>query len=119
MSRLRRAKSIERAKKILAGSYGERTAAPLKPGQVRCALCGRGTTLTPNGKLRAHRDADGVACPHRPQGFEPSGTFVAPPVVLPTPHGERFLPATGRCHECDKPITGERRYCGRCLARRL
>lgn len=28
------------------------------------------------------------------------------------------LPATGHCHTCDRPISGERRYCGPCLARR-
>jgi hypothetical protein len=28
------------------------------------------------------------------------------------------LPATGRCHTCDRAVSGERRYCGPCLARR-
>lgn len=32
--------------------------------------------------------------------------------------GANVLPAVGRCHECDKPVTGERRYCGRCMSRR-
>lgn len=26
---------------------------------------------------------------------------------------------TGRCHECDRPVSGERRFCGPCLARRI
>lgn len=26
--------------------------------------------------------------------------------------------ATGRCHTCDKAVSGERRYCGKCLAKR-
>lgn len=29
------------------------------------------------------------------------------------------LPATGHCHTCDRAVTGERRYCGPCLARRI
>lgn len=28
------------------------------------------------------------------------------------------LPATGHCHSCDRAISGERRFCGPCLARR-
>ena len=28
----------------------------------------------------------------------------------------RTLPVTGRCHDCDRPVSGERRFCGRCLA---
>lgn len=32
--------------------------------------------------------------------------------------GTNIRPATGRCHECDKPVSGERRFCGRCMARR-
>ena len=33
--------------------------------------------------------------------------------------GSNALPATGRCHTCDRAISGERRYCGRCLAGRI
>lgn len=32
--------------------------------------------------------------------------------------GSNHLPSTGRCHACKRAITGERRYCGPCLARR-
>lgn len=32
--------------------------------------------------------------------------------------GSNTLPATGRCHTCDRQISGERRFCGRCAARR-
>lgn len=32
--------------------------------------------------------------------------------------GTNTLPATGRCHECDRPVSGERRFCGRCMAKR-
>lgn len=27
------------------------------------------------------------------------------------------LPVTGHCHDCGRPVSGERRYCGPCLAR--
>lgn len=30
----------------------------------------------------------------------------------------RVLPPTGRCHDCGKPVTGERRVCGQCGAKR-
>lgn len=33
-----------------------------------------------------------------------------------TTGGGRVLTATGHCHDCGKAITGERRFCGRCLA---
>lgn len=32
--------------------------------------------------------------------------------------GSNVLPATGLCHTCERPISGERRFCGPCLARR-
>lgn len=32
--------------------------------------------------------------------------------------GNNRLPATGHCHTCDVPISGERRYCGPCAADR-
>lgn len=33
-------------------------------------------------------------------------------------HGTNTRPATGRCHECERPVSGERRFCGRCMAKR-
>lgn len=36
----------------------------------------------------------------------------------PAPRGNNRLPVTGRCHSCDRVISGERRYCGPCLAGR-
>lgn len=33
--------------------------------------------------------------------------------------GTNTLPATGHCHKCDKAISGERRFCGRCMAGRI
>lgn len=45
---------------------------------------------------------------------------LAAPVDLSGDHGYGTctLPATGRCHECDKPISGDRKFCGRCMSRR-
>lgn len=34
-------------------------------------------------------------------------------VTLPR-NGTRLSP-TGRCHDCDRPVSGERRFCGPCL----
>lgn len=36
----------------------------------------------------------------------------------PIAGGNNTLPATGRCHECDRAISGERRFCGRCMSKR-
>ena len=33
--------------------------------------------------------------------------------------GSNVLPATGACHGCERPVSGERRFCGPCMARRL
>lgn len=33
--------------------------------------------------------------------------------------GANHLPATGLCHQCDRPVSGERRFCGPCLAKRI
>lgn len=39
-----------------------------------------------------------------------------PPVVMrPSP---RSRAVTGHCHACDRPVSGERRFCGPCLASR-
>lgn len=32
--------------------------------------------------------------------------------------GSNVLPATGSCHECERPVSGERRFCGRCMSKR-
>lgn len=37
---------------------------------------------------------------------------------LRTPREGSRLPATGRCHTCDRAVSGERRYCGPCAAKR-
>lgn len=32
--------------------------------------------------------------------------------------GSNRLPATGECHECERPVSGERRFCGPCMSKR-
>ena len=42
-----------------------------------------------------------------------------PPVVIGTnPDDTRRKKPCGRCHDCQRPISGERRLCGVCAARR-
>ena len=38
------------------------------------------------------------------------------PKPIPTGGGST-LPAIGRCHDCNRTVSGERRYCGPCLAK--
>lgn len=95
----------------------------LRPGQVRCPVCLNGATLTrPGGNvLRLHYDSAGFVCGHRLYTEE-----VVPPSLLS--EAERMLSEErlrtnqlkpkGRCYVCDKPVSGERRLCGRCTARR-
>lgn len=93
-----------------------------------CPRCGK--RVTPHdGRIRAHSSPRGVPC--RGGWLEPVKVPL-PPVTFPTrpappvrravvsegrPDAERV--ATGRCHDCDRRISGERRYCGRCAARRM
>jgi hypothetical protein len=61
----------------------------------------------PKAKKRILIDASAVAA------------ALAQTAELPeTGRGTNVLPATGHCHECDRPISGERRFCGRCMAKR-
>lgn len=48
-----------------------------------------------------------------------AAVLVAVPELPPnTGYGTNTLPATGRCHTCDRAISGERRFCGRCMSKR-
>lgn len=136
------------AKVILAGSPSHKTAASvappeLRPGQVRCPVCRNGAGKTLNGNLRQHTDLFGHRCYNRSTG-EPTG-IETPAVVIPErptppppaprqesqqprrrgkpyrqagPGDGRIRQVTGYCHECGRPVSGERRYCGPCLATR-
>lgn len=111
MTRLRRRNAIQSSKQILVGSYGLRALSPLKPGQERCPACQQGASVTSSGRLHAHRDADGLDCPQRLRDGTPVHLDEVPAVALPEKR-------TGRCHTCDRPVSGERHYCGPCLSKR-
>lgn len=91
---------------------------PLKDGQARCGTCRNGASLTPSGGLRRHSDLFGHPCFNRAPEGAVLGLAELPPVLLPG-GGTNHLPVTGACHECNRPVSGERRFCGPCLARRL
>lgn len=106
----------------------------LKPGQVRCHACRNAVTLTTRGAYRAHSDLFGGPCDvQRPQGFT---LDTLPPVVfrgeLVTPGLDKGRPvgthpkgsgsgvrASGDCETCGAVVSGERRFCGVCLANRM
>lgn len=50
---------------------------------------------------------------------EAMSRVLAEPPSLIEHRGPQGLEATGRCHTCERPVSGERRYCGRCLANRM
>lgn len=117
-----------------------RTAAkPIEDGvkRVRCE-CSRMVAVTKSGRLHAHRTPGGEPCTHRANYGEPIKLTKLPPVIIPpekpwprerparkrtsveqprVPKAERV--ATGSCHECGRAVSGERQFCGPCLARRL
>ncbi len=110
---------------------GEAAPPDLKPGQVRCRVCRQATTLTTTGVYRSHRDLFGNPCGARsPQAIVKLD--VVPDVILP-PEPKYVTPtkgeaterekgsgvrAWGNCEECDAFVSGERRFCGKCLVRR-
>lgn len=104
----------------------------LRDGQARCPACRQAVTLTPTGRLRMHDDLTGWPCPNRAASHEPVALDTLPPVTgVPAapPRVEGPLPATtapsggprayGYCETCGALVSGERRFCGICLARRM
>jgi hypothetical protein len=103
-----------------------------KPGQVRCAACGRGVTPTVNKKLRAHNAPDGTPCAHRAFYAEPVALDEIPPIVIgpepkyreprprkaSEPRPPSRLEAGSECVDCGRWLPGERSLCGRCANRR-
>lgn len=94
---------------------------PLKTGA--CPSCFRVIAVNPSGLRRQHRDDNRVVClgsgvrvvPER----VPAEVLSAARIVIPKGRPEQRRPSpTGRCHECDRRITGERLYCGPCAAGR-
>lgn len=93
-------------------------------GKVVCPTCGGRANPRGENEIGAHKTPWGQSCTRRVL----KTNVMAPPVVLPRAPQDPTdrVPAqrvrrvvTGRCHECDKPITGERQFCGRCLSRRM
>jgi hypothetical protein len=93
---------------------GDQPLTPLLSNQVRC-ICGKGVTLTRNGNLRKHKSPQGDECP-----IVTYGTVIE---LAEVPHvninGDRCrLSPSGQCYDCNKPVSGERRFCGQCLRER-
>jgi len=97
----------------------ERPRNDVPDGKVRCPACESVAALTRAGWLWPHRTPRGEECPQRLTGDAPKVVLDEPlPVpALEAPSGLRLSP-NGTCHECGRPVSGERRYCGRCAARR-
>lgn len=81
-------------------------------------------TPAKRGRKSAPIDWDAVAdVLAKPVPMPPPSTAPAPAKVTPTSRpcddGDgRLLPVDGVCHECGRAVSGERRFCGPCLARR-
>lgn len=111
---------------VVAGSKLPRPAEQTtisRPGKdtVRCFVCDQITRMTPkSGRLAKHLDGDGNVCPNRDPNQKRVVLTELPPVSLPyngrAPRDVKNR-RTGFCHSCDQPITGERVYCGPCLAK--
>ena len=121
---------------VLAGRTVISRKAVLRPGQVECPVCRAAVTPIDGTRLRRHRDLFKHAC----QNLLVDYAQVSPEVIAAAlaeseraalayaeeaakPKAERKRKAyerkaTGRCRECDRQITGERWYCGPCVATR-
>ena len=82
-------------------------------GRKRCQLCGKWLKPRDDGTFRTHKDqATGSQCP---------GSTTTKPHAhrrMEFPSHKHDSP-NGKCHECDRPVSGERKLCGRCLAKRV
>ena len=109
----------QRGGKPIASSnpgYRSQTAIPapdVPEGRLRCEVCRNHASLTPRGNLYAHRDLFGYPCGNK----RPPGAVVQPVAVPPLLDGGVLSPK-GRCYECDRPVSGERKFCGQCLRKR-
>lgn len=106
----------------------------LAEGQVECPVCRRGVLPLDEYRIRRHRDLFGHQCYNTSHGGMPDMDISAmvdwvraqappekepePPAVPRPPQRYVRTVCTSRCHTCDRPVTGERRFCGPCAANR-
>lgn len=99
-----------------------------------CPTCHRPIGINPSGRRRKHRFAGevctgsgvmvGAQLPHiDPELLNEALTGTAPQQRMPGDRVRveadgRYKPVKGYCYECERPVTGERRFCGPCLAAR-
>ena len=93
----------------------------LGDGEVRCHVCGCPAKLRKDNASRVtkHKDGHGHECPNRVNIIEYHFDEL-PPVRVPGAQNSprEGMVVTGACYDCGKPISGERFYCGQCLAAR-
>jgi hypothetical protein len=107
---------------------------PLENGKVRCRGCSKVVPLTPNGKIRKHRSPAGEDCAYTASYGRYALDEIPPVVMRPAPKVKELQPerppreprvleplrlyAGRHCQECDSWVSGERRLCGMCAAKR-
>jgi hypothetical protein len=128
----------EGRKRILTGRTVTYRLPVLAQGQVECPVCRRPQMPMSNGSLRKHRDLFGHPCGNKGTGLVDRTEQVAEALAEAEraeqerraqerlredaaprkrmPGRYKRTTVTGRCHVCDRPVTGERRLCGPCFA---
>lgn len=130
MARIRHQRASQERRKAAGQFFVKPSESPLKPlaeGQVRCDVCEQPAHLTSRGNLRPHPALGGEPCPNRthetPVEFdrelaEQMRLEADRPLVRAPETGVRLSPR-GTCYGCERPVSGERTYCGQCLRRRF
>lgn len=106
---------------IPLGPAPRRASERRRPGTTQCPECGRWI----GDPKRSHKSPTGDRC----KVVEPVVLDELPPVNLPpepkysqpgyrTPEERPGVRVAGECETCGAFVTGERRFCGLCLARR-
>lgn len=116
----------------------------LEDGKVRCNGCSAIVTLTPNGRIRAHKSPAGEDCAYTASYAPPVHLEETPPVVIPPaplppsiqttvikkrapkwrPSADaiaqdaRRAPRDEACVDCGRWIPEMRTLCGQCARRR-
>lgn len=87
--------------RVAPGRRAENQAVPLKPGQVRCNVCGNGYTPLADGRARAHQSRPGISCPAVQSNSSKSSKY-----VLLCEHGNASLERADTCR-CPRNIRPE------------